>query len=132
MLSGLSASATVGAIVRFVAGLQCFLASIVFHAIKVLHPASSAVVALITFILWRRTHRTIGKVTDAFHLDGGDVIIAAFGDPEAPHPTHELSTASRRGPGFRWYNALLVLCSLSCLTRVVFSSQKMLKIFGDL
>lgn len=44
---------------RFVLGLQWFMLSIVFHALKVLHPISSVMVTLIIFSLWNKTHKTI-------------------------------------------------------------------------
>tara|TARA_B110001452_G_scaffold51043_1_gene39002 strand:- start:90 stop:764 length:675 start_codon:yes stop_codon:yes gene_type:complete len=44
---------------RFVLGLQWFMLSIVFHALKVLHPVSSVMVTLIIFSVWNKTHKTI-------------------------------------------------------------------------
>ena len=61
----------------FVIGLQCFLASMCLHALRVVHPVASVTVVFILFVSWQQTHRHIKLITHAFHLEGGDVTIAS-------------------------------------------------------
>ena len=85
----LMARALKRAIDRFVLGLQWFMLSIVFHALKGLHPLSSVTVCIVVFKLWRRTHRHIRAIAAAFRLDSEHVVIAAF-------PSEQQSSSSTR------------------------------------